>query len=59
MRCVVQRVKSASVTVDGAVISSIGHGLCVLVGLSGVCVSVRVCVRVCLCLSVCLSMVFV
>ena len=34
MRCVVQRVKSASVTVDGTVISKIGRGLCVLVGLS-------------------------
>jgi hypothetical protein len=33
MRCVVQRVKSASVTVDGAVISSIGRGICVLVGI--------------------------
>ena len=34
MRCVVQRVKSASVTVDGTVISTIGRGLCVLVGLA-------------------------
>lgn len=28
-----QRVSSASVTVDGAVVASIGHGLCALVGL--------------------------
>jgi D-tyrosyl-tRNA(Tyr) deacylase len=34
MRCVVQRVKSASVTVDGTLISNIGRGLCVLVGIS-------------------------
>ena len=33
MRCVVQRVKSASVTVDGEKIATIGRGLCVLVGL--------------------------
>ena len=32
MRAVVQRVKSASVTVDGNVVSSIGPGLMVLVG---------------------------
>eukprot|EP00960_Hanusia_phi_P060140 764416-Hanusia_phi.AAC.4 len=34
MRCVVQRVTSASVKVDGETVSSIGRGLCVLVGLS-------------------------
>jgi D-tyrosyl-tRNA(Tyr) deacylase len=34
MRVVVQRVKSASVTVSEKVISSIGPGLCLLVGLS-------------------------
>ncbi|KAJ1494181.1 D-Tyr tRNAtyr deacylase-like domain-containing protein [Baffinella frigidus] len=34
MRCVVQRVTSASVTVDGEVVAKIGPGLCVLVGLS-------------------------
>lgn len=34
MRAVVQRVTSASVSVDGSVISSIGRGLCVLVGIS-------------------------
>ena len=34
MRCVVQRVKSASVTVDGEKIATIGRGLCVLVGLA-------------------------
>lgn len=33
MRLVVQRVKSASVTVDGAVVSSIGPGVMALVGL--------------------------
>ena len=33
MRLVLQRVKSASVTVDGAIISSIGHGVLALVGL--------------------------
>ena len=33
MRAVIQRVKSASVTVDGAVVSSIGQGLMVLVGI--------------------------
>ncbi|MGE0879464.1 MAG: D-aminoacyl-tRNA deacylase [Acidimicrobiia bacterium] len=34
MRAVVQRVTSASVTVDGAVVGSIGEGLCVLVGIT-------------------------
>jgi len=34
MRCIVQRVLSASVTVDGALVSSIGPGLCVLVGIA-------------------------
>ena len=34
MRAVVQRVKNASVTVDGNTISSIGTGLLVLVGIS-------------------------
>jgi D-aminoacyl-tRNA deacylase len=34
MKLVVQRVLSASVTVDGAVVSSIGRGLLVLCGLS-------------------------
>lgn len=34
MRIVVQRVKEASVTVDGRVVSSIGSGLCVLVGIA-------------------------
>jgi len=33
MRAVVQRVKNASVVVDGEVISEIGKGLCVLVGI--------------------------
>jgi D-tyrosyl-tRNA(Tyr) deacylase len=33
MRAVIQRVKSASVTVDGAVVSSIGQGLMILVGI--------------------------
>ena len=32
MRAVIQRVSSASVTIDGAVKSSIGHGLLVLLG---------------------------
>ncbi|GMM47305.1 D-tyrosyl-tRNA(Tyr) deacylase [Pichia kluyveri] len=34
MRVVIQRVKSASVTVDNAVVSSIGKGLCLLVGIT-------------------------
>lgn len=34
MRAVVQRVRSASVTVDGEVVGSIGAGLCVLVGVT-------------------------
>ncbi|KAJ9450389.1 D-tyrosyl-tRNA(Tyr) deacylase [Diplonema papillatum] len=34
MRGVVQRVTSASVTVEGAVVGSVGKGLCVLVGIS-------------------------
>lgn len=33
MRAVIQRVRSASVTVGGEAVSSIGRGLCVLVGL--------------------------
>merc|ERR1711973_1020595 len=33
MKLIVQRVKSASVSVDGETISSIGKGLCVLVGI--------------------------
>ena len=33
MKAVIQRVSRASVTVDGEVISSIGRGLCVLVGI--------------------------
>ncbi|XP_044016587.1 D-aminoacyl-tRNA deacylase 1 isoform X2 [Aphidius gifuensis] len=33
MKTVIQRVTKASVTVDGKVISSIGNGLCVLVGI--------------------------
>ncbi|KNE59225.1 D-tyrosyl-tRNA(Tyr) deacylase [Allomyces macrogynus ATCC 38327] len=34
MRAVLQRVTQASVAVDGAVISSVGKGLCVLVGIT-------------------------
>ena len=33
MRCVIQRVTEASVTIDGAVESSIGKGLLVLAGI--------------------------
>jgi D-aminoacyl-tRNA deacylase len=33
MRAVIQRVKGASVTIDGAVLSRIGMGLCCLVGI--------------------------
>ena len=34
MRAVVQRVRSASVTVDGEVVGTIGNGLCALVGVT-------------------------
>lgn len=34
MRAVIQRVSRASVTVDGVVVASIGHGLLVLVGVA-------------------------
>lgn len=34
MRCVVQRVTEASVSVDGDVVGAIGRGLCVLVGIA-------------------------
>ena len=34
MRCVVQRVTSSSVTVNGAVSGQIGHGLMVLIGIA-------------------------
>ncbi|XP_011298305.1 D-tyrosyl-tRNA(Tyr) deacylase isoform X4 [Fopius arisanus] len=33
MKVIIQRVRQASVTVDGLVISEIGRGLCVLVGI--------------------------
>ena len=33
MRCIIQRVKSASVSVGDDLISSIGRGICVLVGI--------------------------
>ena len=33
MRCIVQRVLSASVTVDGAVVAQIGPGIMALVGI--------------------------
>lgn len=35
MRAVIQRVRSASVTVDGAVVGAIGPGLLVLLGIAG------------------------
>ncbi|XP_065052061.1 D-aminoacyl-tRNA deacylase-like [Rhopilema esculentum] len=35
MRAVIQRVAKASVSVDGELVSSIGKGLCVLIGISG------------------------
>jgi D-tyrosyl-tRNA(Tyr) deacylase len=34
MKALVQRVTSASVTVDGKVINSVGRGMCVLLGIS-------------------------
>uniref|UniRef100_T1ICK8 D-aminoacyl-tRNA deacylase n=2 Tax=Rhodnius prolixus TaxID=13249 RepID=T1ICK8_RHOPR len=34
MKAVIQRVLNANVTVDGEVISSIGKGLCILIGIS-------------------------
>lgn len=34
MRIVIQRVSSASVTVEGEIVSSIGQGLCLLVGVA-------------------------
>ena len=34
MRCVVQRVSRASVSVDGTTVGRIAHGLCVLVGIT-------------------------
>jgi len=36
MRCVLQRVNRASVSVGGTVISNIDRGVCVLVGISGI-----------------------
>ncbi|XP_076236793.1 D-aminoacyl-tRNA deacylase isoform X3 [Calliopsis andreniformis] len=33
MKAIIQRVTKASVSVDGDIISSIGNGLCVLVGI--------------------------
>ena len=33
MKAIIQRVSSASVSVDGEIISSIGKGLCILVGI--------------------------
>ncbi|KAL6435566.1 hypothetical protein ACFW04_005490 [Cataglyphis niger] len=33
MKAIIQRVSKASVSVDGEVISSIGNGLCVLIGI--------------------------
>nr|XP_012147644.1 PREDICTED: D-tyrosyl-tRNA(Tyr) deacylase 1-like [Megachile rotundata] len=33
MKAVIQRVTKASVSVDGEIISSIGNGLCVLIGI--------------------------
>merc|ERR1711915_115266 len=33
MRAIIQRVSKASVTVDGSIVSSIGNGLCVLLGI--------------------------
>lgn len=33
MKAVIQRVTSASVTVDGQIVSNIGNGLCVLIGI--------------------------
>lgn len=33
MKAIIQRVSSAKVTVDGQLISEIGRGLCVLVGI--------------------------
>ncbi|XP_011863691.1 PREDICTED: D-tyrosyl-tRNA(Tyr) deacylase-like isoform X6 [Vollenhovia emeryi] len=33
MKAVIQRVSKASVSVDGQVVSSIGNGLCVLIGI--------------------------
>ncbi|XP_015429486.1 PREDICTED: D-aminoacyl-tRNA deacylase [Dufourea novaeangliae] len=33
MKAVIQRVTKASVSVDGEIISSIGNGLCILIGI--------------------------